>query len=635
MSTRSSSLRLTPLLALVTAAGIGAAPAGGSDPVGILGARAVDLDGGVRRLGMDEVTSPSRPVALVFLDTACPVSNRYAPDLNELASVAADSDVAFFGVLSDPTLSPEDARAHRDDYGLEFPVLFDSAGDLAKRLAPTHVPEAFVVDLEDRVMYRGRIDDRFVAVGTLRKEITSRDLADAIAAVAKGDSREPARTEPVGCLFEAWDAPRPDESITYHRDVAPILSANCVECHREGDVAPFPLETYEQAKRRARMMASVTRSRYMPPWFAEPDSGHFRDERRLGDRQIAVLEAWARAGTPEGDPEAALPAPEVSSSRWRLGEPDLLVEMPVEYEVPANGDDIYRYFVVPSELTEDQAIVAIDFRPGDPSVVHHCIAYMDRTGVARRIDEKSEAPGFSVFGEQYDADGERFEPNGLDTAQQIAGWAPGTQPYIMPEGVGSLLEAGGDFVLEIHYHLTGKATTDRSALALYFADDPDESIGRWAQGLVIGTQNVDIPAGEPEYWRHAWMEVPADMDVIDVSPHMHYLGKQVDVVATLPNGDEEPLIRIDDWDFRWQGAYFYRRPLHLPQGTRIDAYFRYDNSAENPFNPSSPPIQVGEGWRTTDEMCLFYFTVVPDDPSRTDDIYRAMFASFMRSGAPE
>ena len=203
---------------------------------------------------------------------------------------------------------------------------------------------------------------------------------------------------------------------------------------------------------------------------------------------------------------------------------------------------------------------------------------------------------------------------------------------MLPPGFGSLLEAGGDFVLEIHYHLTGKATTDQSALALYFADEPVE---RYTQGLVIGTENIDIEPGNEDYWRHVYMEVPADMDVIDVSPHMHYIGKSVEVVATLPNGSEEALIRIDDWDFRWQGAYFYRQPVHLPAGSRIDAYFRFDNSAENPFNPSSPPIRVKEGWRTTDEMCLFYFTVVPEDEKDTDDIYRAMYASFTRSGAPE
>jgi hypothetical protein len=592
---------------------------------GVHGKRLVDIDGNAHRLGAGDA-----PVALVFLDTECPISNRYAPRLAELSALAAEEGVEFYGVLSDPGVSAATGRAHRDEYALPFPILFDASGELAARLDPSHVPQAFVFGPKGG-LYHGRIDDRFESVGVLRQQITSHDLLEAMRAAAAGEAPAVASTEPVGCVFEAWDAVADDAAPTYHRDVAPILVANCLECHRSGDVGPFALETYADAKRRAKMISLVCKERRMPPWFAETGPG-FRDERRLSSAQIGLLKKWAEAGAPEGDPAERLPSPEVSDVRWRLGEPDLLVEMQSVYEVPASGDDIYRYFVIPSSLTEDRAIVAADFRPGDPSVVHHCIVYMDRSGVARRIDEKSEAPGFSVFGDQYDSEGERFEPNGLNTAEQIAGWAPGTQPYVLPAGVGQHLGAGGDFVLEIHYHLSGKATTDQSALALYFADEPVE---RLSVGLVMGTENVDIPAGQPEYWRHVWMDVPTDVDLIDVSPHMHYLGKTVEVSATLPDGTDRELIRINDWDFRWQGAYTFRAPVHLPAGSRIDAFYRFDNSAENPHNPSVPPIRVSEGWRTTDEMCLFYFTVVPRNPEDTGALYRAMYASFGRSGAPE
>lgn len=630
MSPLGSSLAL--VLALVTPSVASSLEGDASATPGrarVIGARVVDLDGGLHRLGME---SQLGPVALVFLDTGCPISNKYAPELDALAELAAEEGVAFYGVISDPMVTAAEARKHREEFELDFPILFDASGDLAARLAPTHVPEAFVVDDEDRVYYRGRIDNRFEAVGKQRAKVTAHDLADALRGVAAGTELAEERTDPVGCVFEAWDARPEDAPVTYHRDVAPVLAANCVECHRTGDVGPFALEDYDQAKRRARMMAQVVKTRSMPPWFAAEGSGHFRDERRLSRQQIELLRSWAESGAPEGDPAEALPAPTFSSERWRLGEPDLVIEMPVAYEVPASGEDIYRYFVIPNELIEDKAITAIDFRPGDPSVVHHCIAYTDFTGKAARIDAKSPEPGFSVFGDYADSGGERFEPNGLDTTSQIAGWAPGTQPYVLPEGMGQPLAAGGHFVLEIHYHLSGKATTDQSALALYFADEPVE---KETVGLVIGTQNVDIPAGEPAYYRHVYMDVPTDLDVVDVSPHMHYIGKDVEVVATLPDGTEEPLITIEEWDFRWQGAYFYRKPLFLPAGSRIDAYFSFDNSAENPFNPSDPPQRIREGWRTTDEMCLFYFTVVPREPEATDDIYGAMFASFRRSGAPD
>ncbi|HEX6882150.1 MAG TPA: redoxin family protein [Planctomycetota bacterium] len=596
---------------------------------GLLGTRVVDLGGRVHRLGMG---TGVQPVALVFLDTGCPIANKYVPELGALAALAAEEGVQFFGVLSDPTVTATAARAHCAEYALAFPVLFDASGELAGRLGPTHVPEAFVLDDDDRVYYRGRIDDRFEDLGKQRAQVSAHDLAAALRGVGERTPLAAARTRPIGCVFEAWSARPADAAVTYHRDVAPILNANCVECHRAGDVGPFPLGTFAEAQRRARTIAEVTRSRLMPPWFAAEGAGHFRDERRLSPGEIARLEAWASAGAPEGDPADALPPPAFPDERWRLGPPDLVVEMPVAYELPAAGDDIYRYFVVPNALLEDRFVTAIDFRPGDPSVVHHCIVYHDFTGKAARIDARTSEPGFSVFGQDSGANEERFDPSGTDSRTQIAGWAPGTQPYVLPPGTGQRLAAGGDFVLEVHYHLTGKATRDRSALALYFADEP---VAKEVVGLVIGTENIDIPADEEAYYRHVWMEVPADLELIDVSPHMHYLGKEVEVVATLPDGAEEKLITIADWDFRWQGAYFYRKPVLLPAGSRIDAFFRFDNSAANPANPSRPPIRVREGWRTTDEMCLFYFTGVPRDAAHTDAIYRAMLASFQRSGAPE
>jgi hypothetical protein len=480
-------------------------------------------------------------------------------------------------------------------------------------------------------VYRGRIDDRFEAVGKLRANVGSHELLDAVTALGGGGGSLPEHAEPVGCVFEAWDGERTRE-VSYHREVAPILAASCVECHRDGDVAPFPLTSYEDARRRAKTIAEVCSDGFMPPWFADTEAGLFRDERGLGQRELDVLRAWAAAGAPEGDPTEALPPPPLAEQRWRLGEPDLLVEMPVAFEVPADGDDVYRYFVIPNELTDERAIVAIDFRPGDPAVVHHCIAYLDRSGIARMNDEVDDRPGFSVFGKDAVRGVERFEPNGLDTAAQIAGWAPGTQPYRLPEGMGTRIEPGGDFVLEVHYHPNGKATTDRSAMALYYADEPVEP---YTAGLVIGPENISIPPGDASYGRLVWMEVPHNLQVVEVSPHMHYLGKRVDVIATLPDGYEEPLIQIDSWDFRWQGAYFYRQPVSLPKGSRIDAYFEFDNSASNPFNPSSPPIRVQEGWRTTDEMCLFYFSVIPEKEEHLEDIYRAMYGSFRRSGAME
>jgi len=598
-----------------------------SGDAGIVGTRAVDLDGRIRKLGMQDGLAP---VVLVFLDPECPVSKRYGPRLGELAREAAAAKVELYGVLSDPALSTTAARAYRGEHALAFPLLFDSAGDLAQRLAPTHVPEAFVVGADDQLVYRGRIDDRFESVGTLRAETRAHDLLDALRAAgargASGAAVELVRTTPVGCVFEAWKAP---SVPTYARAVAPLLDANCVECHRDGDIAPFALQDHAQAARRARTIAEVVARRVMPPWRAVPGHGEFRDERVLSAAQITTLEQWAAAGAPAGDPAERLPAPVFPTARWRLGEPDLVVELPGDFPVPADGDDVYRYFVVPSPLGEERALVAADFRPGDPAVVHHCLAYVDRTGWMRGADERDPGLGFSVFGKK---DERRELDRVLLQAETIAGWAPGSEPSRLPRGLGQRLASGGDFVLEVHYHPNGKATTDRSQLGLYFADAPVE---RWVEGLVIGTERIDIPAGESAYRRHVWMEFPADVELIDVTPHMHFLGKEFEAAAELPDGTLVDLLRIDDWDFRWQSTYAYRAPVRLPAGTVLEANFLYDNSAANPANPSSPPQRVQEGWRTTDEMCLFYFSIVPADPRTMERIHAAMGASFARSGAPE
>ncbi len=593
--------------------------------VDVVGHRAVDLDGTVHQLGLDHAGGTGLdPMVFVFLDPGCPISCKLVPRLNELGAEARAAGLPFFGVMSDPSLSTREAREHRDAYALEFPVLFDVNGELAARLAPTHVPEAFVVSKDESVLYRGRVDDRFEAPGKQRAQIRSHDLADAMARVLDG-SAEVARTTPVGCVFEAWD--EADEDVTYHREIEPILRANCVSCHRPGDIGPFLLEDYADARRRSKMIALVTEDRTMPPWHAVPGIGSFRDEHTLGEREIQALATWARTGAKEGDPDMRLPNPaNERTSAWRLGEPDYVVEMPVDFEIPAQGEDVYRYFVIPSELLRDEAIVAVDFRPGDPSVVHHAILYQDFSGWGREMDAAVDGPGFGVFGEYEDA-------GDLDDKMMemvtVTGWAPGAEARRYSPGLGQLLEAGGDFLLEIHYHLSGKRTSDRSQVGLYFAKQPVE---RYVESLVIGTEDIDIPAGESQYRRRVWMKVPTDLELIDLSPHMHYLGTNVEVNLTRPDGTVEPLLAIDGWDFRWQGSYVYREPVRLPKGSRIDATFLFDNSEANPANPSAPPIRVAEGWQTTDEMCLLYLTVVPDDPRQMEAVYWAMFASFFRPG---
>lgn len=584
---------------------------------GIIDTRIHDLEGRLHRIGVDAAIGP---VILVFVDPDCPISRRYIPYLKELAKQMAGERRSLYGVISDPMITASDARGFGRQYEVDFPLLWDASGDLAQRLKPQMVPEAFVVDGHDRIAYRGRIDNRFESPGKLRGVVTQTDLADAVSALAAGRRPPIASTQPVGCYFEAWDS-HDLSRVTYERDVAPILEANCTECHTQGGIGPFALDSYQSAKRRAGMSAWAASERLMPPWKAQPGFGHFRSQRFLSDHQIEVLGAWARSQKTLGDASDRIPYERRTSTDWRLGAPDLVIEMPEAFEVPASGDDIYRYFVVPGALAKGGMIRGIDFRPGDPSVVHHAILYVDYGKTARRLDEADPGPGFSAFG----AEGLM----GAEGAMPIGGWAPGADPYELPRGMAIEIPPGADFVFEIHYHLTGRATRDKSSAALYWA--AHDEVERSVDGLYLATESIDIPAGESNYERRLSMEVPADIDLVDISPHMHYLGRSARVSAALPGGGEIPLIHIADWDFRWQNVYVYRRPVRLPAGSRIEAVYSYDNSSQNPANPNSPPRRVKWGPQSTDEMCELYLTYLPVDPKDASKVQRAMLASLRRS----
>ncbi len=590
-----------------------------SPSANVVGAKAFDVEGNVISLGQD-----LRPVVLVFLDPVCPISRRYTPYLNKVYGKAKGAKVSFYGVLSDPTISRAAAKKFRKEYALKYPVLFDSTGDLASRVKPTHVPEAFVITKNNVVAYRGRIDNRFVALGKLRQKITSHDLLDAIEAVGSGRVPKVTSAPPVGCTFEAWNTPVEKAKVTYAREIAPVLFANCLECHRRGGIGPFALETYKQARRRAKMIARVCSKRVMPPWHADAGFSHFKDERVLSQREIHLLETWAKGGAPEGDRKDAPPLPPLAKAEWPLGKPDKVLKMPKPFPIPAEGKDIYRYFVIPSGLQKDHTLVALDFRAGDSSVVHHCIAYADYSGRAREIDRLDAQPGFDMFSKQNTLS----QGGGL---VRLAAWNPGMKSRRLPDGLGLRLKKGADIVIEVHYHLNGKATTDQSSVALYFAKKPVE---RFVQPLLVGTQRVDIRAGDSQYWRHVYMKIPADLSVIDISPHMHYLGKEVRAVATLPDGTKKKLLRISNWDVRWQSLYVYREPLFLPKGSRVDVLFRFDNSKDNPSNPNVPPKDVSWGWNSEDEMCDFFLTVVARSQKQNGLIARAASQSWRRFANP-
>ena len=398
--------------------------------------------------------------------------------------------------------------------------------------------------------------------------------------------------------------PTAEKAPTFSAAIAPILYANCVTCHRPGEAAPFPLISYEDVAKRAKLIVKVTGSRYMPPWHAAHGFGDFADERRLTDDQIDVFARWLKAGMPRGD-LSKLPALPQFADGWQLGKPDLILEMPAAFNVPAEGPDIYRNFVLPTGLADDKWIRAVEFRPSARKVVHHALFSYIRGGAVNAVANADGQPGFR--GGMPVALIPGFAPAG-----ELGGWAVGTTPRFLPEGLARPIAKGSDLILQLHFHPTGKPETEKSVVGLYFSSTPPErrlmtpSIPGFF-GLLAG---IDIPPGEKAFTIKGVYTVPADMRVLSVTAHAHYLGKDIKATATKPDGSIEPLLWIQDWDFNWQDRYDYKTPVFLPKGTRIDATITYDNSADNPHNPCNPPRRVRWGIQSFDEMGAVGFLMV-------------------------
>jgi len=397
----------------------------------------------------------------------------------------------------------------------------------------------------------------------------------------------------------------------WSHDVAPLVYARCTACHRQGGVAPFPLLTYAQASKRAGLMAAVTAKRYMPPWL--PSAPRFQHEARLTDAEIALLAKWAATGAPQGDPREAPPAPKFSDG-WSLGAPDFEAAMRTPFDIPADGPDLYQCFAIPSKGAKDAWVRAIDVRPGNPRVVHHVIVFQDTSGTARRRDSGSGYPCFGTPG---------FLP-----ARGLGGWTPGALPFRMPEDIPVLFHGAGDLVLQVHYHPTGKPETDRTRVALYFTPKPP---ARRLMDVSLGSNRIDIPAGDAAYKVTDHFTLPVDVEALGIIPHAHYVCKSMYVYAVMPDGVRRTLLRIPDWNFNWQRQYRYASPIRLPEDTRIEMEFTYDNSARNPRNPNHPPVRVQYGPASSDEMAGVHLEVVPVDADDAEELSQALWGKMMRT----
>jgi peroxiredoxin len=518
-------------------------------------------------------------IVVAFLDTECPLANLYLPTLVELHKQYSEKGVQFLGINSSSQDSFIEMSAHAQEREVPFPILKDFDQSVAATLGAKRTPEVIVLDSGRTVRYRGRIDDQY-GIGYRREKATQHDLANAMEQALAGQKISTAQTEVSGCLIERASRKPLKEEVNYAKQVSRLLQKHCQECHRPGEIGPFSLLTYDDAKKRAGRIREALIEQRMPPWYADSRHGKFLNDRRLPQEELDTLIAWIDAGTPRGD-DKDLPPPLKFVKGWKIGEPDKVFTMEKEFTVPATGVLNYQRFTVDPGLKEDTWIQAAECRPGNRAVVHHILVYVLKPG--------SRNP---------------YSPDG--TAATLAGWAPGDMPAIYPPGTARLIPANSKLLFEVHYTPNGTEQTDRSSVGVIFAKKKPERV---AETNILANLTFKIPPKEGNVKGKMVFTFPEDALVLSFMPHMHLRGTSAKYVATYPDGRTETLLSVPDYDFAWQSVYRFAEPIRIPMGTKLTWSGTWDNSPDNPRNPD-PTKEVIWGLQTWDEMQNGWMDVV-------------------------
>jgi len=546
-----------------------------------------------------------KAIVLVFLGNDCPVGNLYVPRVIELEKEFRKQGVVFLGVNSNAHETANDVAHFVGERGITFPVLKDPANLVADSALIERTCEVVVLDGFARIRYRGAIDDQYQQ-GKAKDSPDHNYLRDALTSILANQPVKVTGTKVAGCLLdraplkpvEQVKGPRirgaapevarvlearakihPIEvgKVSYAANVAEIVQNKCQTCHRPGQVGPFSLLTYDDARKHSAMIGEVVADRRMPPWHADPRYGHFVNDRSLSAQERATLLAWVDQGSPLGDMNK-LPAPRAFAEGWTIGKPDVVFELPETYFVPAQGVVSYVYFRVPTNFKEDKWVQAAEALPGDRSVVHHIIVY---------VNDNSRGRG---------APGERRRP------MHFTGYAPGDAPSVFPEGSAKRIPAGADLLFQVHYTPIGRVRTDRSRLGLVFSKTKPTR-----EAFTIGIANPDLllPARADNIAVASSLVLSGNARLLSLFPHMHLRGKDFKFTITKPNESPQVLLSVPTYDFGWQTYYVLSEPMNLPKGTRVDCLAHFDNSPSNPYNPDATKM-VRWGEQTFEEMMIGY-----------------------------
>lgn len=554
-----------------------------------------DLAGQSHRLS-DDASAPLTVIAMT--STTCPLSKKYLPTLIELTQAYASQDVRWILVNPVATDRADDMVTEAARFGDGIRYVADGDGAIVRKVGATSTTDVILLDGSRTVLYQGAIDDQY-GFGYSRETPRQRYLVDAIDAAFAGQPIRIAATTAPGCLLERASAGEEPVTITYHQQVARLLQRHCVECHRDGGVAPFPLDRYEDAVAHAPMIREVIERGIMPPWFAAPLAGEtvspWINHRALADAEKRELFAWLDQGMPAG-PAADAPRPRQFPEGWLIGKPDAVFEFAKPVPVKATGTMPYQNVVVETNLPEDRWVQAIELRPGNPSVVHHVLVFVrgPNEGDGERDDAADESTGYWGI------------------------YVPGNSTLVYPDGYAKRIPRGAKLRFQMHYTPNGTATEDSTRIGLIFAKQPPRHEVKVA-GIV--NTRLRIPPGADHHQEVARLRVPTDVKVLAFLPHMHLRGKaaRYDLIR---GDDTRTLLDIPRYDFNWQLLYRYAEPIDLRAGDTLRFTAWYDNSDRNPANPD-PTRTVRWGPQTDDEMHLGYVEYivpgeVPSDSRRED-----------------
>ena len=535
-----------------------------------------DYRGGERSLG--EFLN-GKAVVIAFVGTECPVAKLYATRLVEMAKQYEPKGVAFLAVNSNQQDSISDLTRFAQEHKISFPILKDVKNAVADQFGAQRTPEIFVLDKDSVLRYHGRVDDQY-GVGYTRKKAEHRELATAIDELLAGKPVTKPETPAPGCFIGRVLKPAEKGEVTYAKQISRVLQRRCVDCHHPGEIGPFSLTSYDEVIGWADTIEEVVRAGRMPPWHANPKYGEFRNDCRLPDEEKQLIYQWVKDGAPQGDPKD-LPEPVKFVEGWRIPKPDMVISLPKPFTVPATGDVVYQFFAVDPGFKEDKWVKASEVRPGNRSVVHHVLVF---------VQPRGGKPEFHGFADDW-----------------LAATVPGAHPQVYPDGMAKLIPAGSRLLFQMHYTPIGTVQTDQTSVGLVFADPA--TVKKEVKTSMAANHNFEIPPRAEDYVLESETTFDQDTLVLNLTPHTHLRGKAFKYEAFYPNGEQEVLLDVPRYDFNWQQSYYLTKPKTMPKGTRIHCIAHYDNSAKNLSNPD-PNAKVRWGDQTWEEMMIGYFDAV-------------------------